>query len=265
MPPAASTSSARASPAPAAAASPAPAPAKPKHALPYTTFQQLPFVPPVPSSVLSSAWTIPPLYTDVVGSGNVSAASPPHPINRLPNITGSGELGAGIPPPEDEAAFSMNENLPLLSPISLLGGAAQRQMGAPGLFFVSKGKNLSGIVTGDGRSVIKRPLVWSLDKAADADADVYERIEMLIVQQTRTVVVGMGTREVRAIAVGGEVGQAPFGTAVGVAGAGVSGGKDGKDTVREVKWLGTQQGGSQLFYSERVGQNWTVHVLSAKV
>ena len=276
-----STSSAASTPAPAsgsaAGASPNsnPTSTKPKHALPYTTFQQLPFVPPVPSSVLSSAWTIPPLYTDVVGSGSAaSPPPPPHAFNTVPHITQSGELGAGLPAAEEEApGFAMNENLPLLSPISLLGGTAQRQAGPPGLFFVSKGKNLSGIVTGDGRSVIKRPLVWSLDKAPESDADVYDRIEMVIVHAAgaaapRTVVVGLGNREVRAIAVGGEAGEAPFGQAVGVAGAGVgvSAREREKDAAkeREVKWLGTQGGGSQLFFSERVGQSWTVSVLAAR-
>ena len=85
---------------------------------PYTTFTQLPFIPPVPSGVLSSSWTIPPLYTDVI--------TKPEPGQS---------------------------DLPLLSPISLLRGAAMRGgNGSPGLFLVTKGNSLSGIVTSDGKS-----------------------------------------------------------------------------------------------------------------
>lgn len=125
--------------------------------LPYTTFQQLGFVPPVrfmfirrrstsvflrvltirfliskvPSSVLASAWIIPPLYTDVVAGQDQS------PLVDHPSITvtQSGAIGSAPPIFQDQ---------PLLSPISLLGGAAQRANGPPGLFFVSKGRNLSG-------------------------------------------------------------------------------------------------------------------------
>lgn len=127
------------SPDPEAAAAPN------KLAEPYTSFQQLPFVPPVPSSVLSSAYTIPPLYTDVVGP---AAPSPNFPLQQ-PSITvtqesGTDEANVSPPPPPNEY------DLPLLSPISLLGG--QRQTGPPGLFFVSKGANLTGIVTADGKS-----------------------------------------------------------------------------------------------------------------
>jgi hypothetical protein len=126
--------------------SPEPAADSPsKSAEPYTSFQQLPFVPPVPSSVLSSAYTIPPLYTDVVGpTAQHFDLSIPQPSITVTQENGDDETNTSPPPPPNEY------DLPLLSPISLLGG--QRQTGPPGLFFVSKGSNLTGIVTADGKS-----------------------------------------------------------------------------------------------------------------
>lgn len=133
-----------------------PVPPRAKSSLPYTSFQQLPFVPPVPSSILSSAWIIPPLYTDVVGS-----SSPDQPSALSPNI-GSGpsilvngdseQFPDSNHHDEESNGAAGGINIPLLSPISLLGGAAHRANGPPGLFFVSKGKNLSGIVTAEGKS-----------------------------------------------------------------------------------------------------------------
>lgn len=144
---------------------PPPVPPRSKHTLPYSTFQQLPFVPPVPSSVLSSAWIIPPLYSDVVGSGSPEQSPPtlspdfgetldPNSIDK-PSITVTGEHGGVAATDADvdyQRAYANGSDLPLLSPISLLGGAAHRANGPPGLFFVSKGKNLSGIVTAEGKS-----------------------------------------------------------------------------------------------------------------
>lgn len=111
-----------------------PVPPRNKASLPYTTFQQLPFVPPVPSSVLSSAWIIPPLYTDVVG-GDSPDPSPsslsPHldPVHQ-PSITVTGDASIDDSPRRPLGADT--SNLPLLSPISLLGGAAHRANGPPG-------------------------------------------------------------------------------------------------------------------------------------
>lgn len=112
---------------------------------PYTTFQQLPFIPPVPSSILASAWTIPPLYTDVVGADADAEADAamPNPPFSIPTALHS------------KKAFTTGASRiepPLLSPISLLGPAAHRSQGPPGLFFVTKGSNLSGIVTAEGKS-----------------------------------------------------------------------------------------------------------------
>lgn len=133
-----------------------------------------------------------------------------------------------------------------------------------GLFFVSKGKNLSGIVTAEGKSIIKRPLVWSLDKTGENEtSDVTQRLEMLIVGGTKTVVVGIGSSDVKAIAVGGEAGQPPFGAAIPVTAVPTK--TNDMLLTREVQWLGTHAGSSQLFFAERVGQQVTIHCLFAKV
>ncbi|KAL8283662.1 hypothetical protein RQP46_005457 [Phenoliferia psychrophenolica] len=220
-------------------------PARSKLVLPYSTFQQLPFVPPVPSSVLASAWIIPPLYTDVIGSPT------PPPSGLHPSITVTGDLAEPVP---TQDAPPPHHDYPLLSPISLLGGAAHRANGPPGLFFVCRSRNLSGIVTGDGRSVIKKPLVWSLDKPADGDAgvDVIRRIEMLIVGGTKTVILGIGNSEVKAIAVGGAPGEAPFGAAVSL--TPTTPNAKGSTDPRDIVFLGTHSTSNQLFFTERVGQ-----------
>lgn len=109
-------------------------------------------------------------------------------------------------------------------------------------------------MTGDGRSVIKKPLVWSLDKAAEGDqgVDVYRKIEILIVRGTKTVVVGIGAFEVKAIAVGGAAGEAPFGPAVSLCPTVPP--KSGD--VNDIVFLGTQAKTNQLFFTERVGTSW---------
>lgn len=128
---------------------PPPVPPRAKNALPYSTFQQLPFVPPVPSSVLASAWVIPPLYSDVVGGD--AGPSGPHPsitvtttgerdVFSFPDLNGEEDLS----PPPSFSHRVPSRDYPLLSPVSLLGGAAQRANGPPGLFFVNRGRNLSG-------------------------------------------------------------------------------------------------------------------------
>lgn len=88
----------------------------------YTGFQQLPFIPPFPPSILAPSWIIPPLYTDVVSD------------------------------PRGPAAPRAAKSESLLPPISLLGGAALRNNGPPGLFFCSKRGDASSIVTADGKS-----------------------------------------------------------------------------------------------------------------
>jgi hypothetical protein len=148
----------------------------------------------------------------------------------------------------------------LLAPISLLGGAPQRSNNPPGIFFVTKGRNLSGIVTGDGRSVIKKPLVWSFDKP-EPDGDCFSRIEMLVSDQgSRTVIVGFGRVEAKAIDLGGEMDDSPACTITSLPPPKPS---DYPSSIRAVQHLGTQHSSNQLFYSERVGQSFTVFCLLA--
>lgn len=94
-------------------------------------------------------------------------------------------------------------------------------------------------------------------------SDVSQRIEMLIVGGNKTVVVGIGSSDVKAIAVGGEAGQPPFGAAIPVTAVPTK--VNDQLAVREVQWLGTHAGSSQLFFAERVGQQFTVQCLFAKV
>ncbi|GAA5865041.1 hypothetical protein JCM1840_005717 [Sporobolomyces johnsonii] len=237
-----------------------PAPPRPlKPSIPYTTFQQLPFVPPVPSSVLSSAWTIPPLYTDVV-AGSPAPHSPslddsafPH-----PSITATGGSGSPSANGHDPAAgrpFGA-EDLPLLSPISLLGGAALRANGPPGLFFVSKGKSLTSIVTADGKSIIKRPLVWSHEKltTGDESTEIHQRIELLVVGGTKTVVVKVGASDVKAIAVEGSPSTNPFSSAVSASPT---------SSRPVIQFLSTHSASQQLLFAQTVGQSWTIQCLAS--
>jgi hypothetical protein len=84
---------------------------------------------------------------------------------------------------------------------------------------------------------------------------------MLIVGGTKTVVVGIGSSDIKAIAVGGEQGQPPFGAAILVTAP-----TRANDllAVREVQFLGTHAPSSQLFFSERIGQAVTIHCLFSK-
>ncbi|KDE07825.1 hypothetical protein MVLG_01920 [Microbotryum lychnidis-dioicae p1A1 Lamole] len=232
---------------------------------PYTTFQQLPFIPPVPSSILASAWTIPPLYTDVIGAdadadgsamddadADVAMPEPPFSIPTAVYSNKAFSTGASRIEP------------PLLSPISLLGPAAHRSQGPPGLFFVTKGSNLSGIVTAEGKSVIRRPLVWS-EAAINPDPEQASfvepnRIEMLICKRARTVVINLARSGIHAIAVAGqERDEAPFGETLSVAPASGSSG----NSLKEIAWLGTHAS-SQLFFAERVGSSFVIKCLYAR-
>jgi hypothetical protein len=123
--------------------------------VPYTTFQQLEYLPPVPPSVLSSSYIIPPTYETVL-----SASPAP--------IQGEGTLGlfssvSSMPSPLDSRGPLSTDSVtgtPLLSPVSLLSNPSAKNSGPPGLFFVSKGRTSTGIVDGDGRSVVKKPVSW---------------------------------------------------------------------------------------------------------
>jgi hypothetical protein len=123
--------------------------------VPYTTFQQLEYLPPVPPSVLSSSYIIPPTYETVLsaspapmqGEGTLCLFSP---VSSMPS-----PLDSRGPLSTDSAAGT-----PLLSPVSLLSNPSAKNTGPPGLFFVSKGRTSTGIVDGDGRSVVKKPVSW---------------------------------------------------------------------------------------------------------
>ncbi|BGP36622.1 hypothetical protein JCM10449v2_000523 [Rhodotorula kratochvilovae] len=226
--------------------------------LPYSTFQQLPFVPPVPSSVLSSAWTIPPLYSDVVAGGSPAPSQSSEDEQPQPSITVTGANGivsearerVGAAP----APLQTQYDIPLLSPVSLLGGAAIRQNGPPGLFFVSKGQTISGIVTADGKSIIKRPLIWSQDPSPPlaSDTECSQRLEVLVVGGARTLVVKLSPTDVKAISVDG--GSSPFSAAVPVC----------RPNARaSIQFLATHYAGQQVLYSQTVGQTYTIQCLAA--
>ncbi|GAA6058745.1 hypothetical protein JCM10212_003433 [Sporobolomyces blumeae] len=218
-----------------------------KPAAPYTTFSQLPFVPPVPSSVLSSAWTIPPLYTDVV------ARSPSPPSTMLsdnPSFTVSGDVD---PSAATSATPAPSADLPLLSPVSLLGGPALRGNGPPGLFFVSRGNTLTGIVTSDGKSVIKRPVIWFPEKPTKPTdpEEMPLRIEILVVGGTKTVVVKVSPTDVTAIAVEGLTTTNPFSPPVLASPS---------FPTPSIQFLATHSASQQLFFAQSVGQSWTVQI-----
>jgi hypothetical protein len=176
-----------------AAARPTPPPPRPsigKDQPPFVTFQQLQFIPPVPPTVLASAYLIPPLYTSVV--------------NQSPNPD-SVDSSPVLPMNGFEAG------LPLLSPISLLANHPARHNGPPGLFFVTRGRTSTGIVDGDGRSVIKKAFTWSDDPAHQMDASTPEhlktalsinRIEVMTTAQGKTVLVAFALTDIRALEVG---------------------------------------------------------------
>jgi hypothetical protein len=115
--------------------------------IPYTTFQQLEYLPPLPASVLSASYIIPPTYDSVLSASPMpsqdgfSNASSPYSrsstpaMSRLPSHTFTTAL-----------ATPSEEPLPLLMPVSLLSNPTARNPGPPGLFFVSKGRTLTGIV-----------------------------------------------------------------------------------------------------------------------
>ncbi|KAA1074048.1 hypothetical protein PGT21_012301 [Puccinia graminis f. sp. tritici] len=100
---------------------------------------------------------------------------------------------------------------PLLSPISLLSNPASRQIGPPGLFLVTRGKKVTSIVDCDGRSVMKKPFIWMNDKHSKPSGSGAEngqhptgfRIEVVLIDERRTVLVGLDHQEVKLFEVGG--------------------------------------------------------------
>ncbi|GAA5969335.1 hypothetical protein JCM11641_007555 [Rhodosporidiobolus odoratus] len=232
-----------------------------KPTVPYSSFQQLPFVPPVPSAVLSSAWTIPPLYSDVIAGSPIPPYLDPD-LQPSISVTGAagGMLGDEMPTPD----LRPGADLPLLSPISLLGGAALRQNDPPGLFFVSKGKNISGIVTADGKSIIKRPLVWSHEKSdpSEPPSESQQRIEVLVVGGKKTVVVKVGTTDVKAISVDGVSTTSPFSPALLVSPSSSS--SSSPQNRSNIQFLATHTPGQQLLFAQSVGTSYTVQCLGAR-
>ena len=229
----------------------------PRGTLPFTTFQQLSFIPTVPSSVLAPAWTIPPLYESHFGS------SPTLPVSTVESTTS---------PPSSSASPPEFSEAPLLSPVSLLGGASQQATGATGppqLFFVCKGKSLVHIVTGDGRSVIKRPILFNATPSLSPD-DIYNRIEILTVEGKKTIIIGIGPFGIKAVKVEEETTQpqqALFGVAVEVEMSSVSktAPRENGSLDRNIQFLGMDSVGGQLFFSERLSGSgsWGVFCLSS--
>ncbi|GAA5885535.1 hypothetical protein JCM16303_002247 [Sporobolomyces ruberrimus] len=200
---------------------------------PYTTFSQLALIPPLPSGALSSSWTIPPLYADVV-------ARSPRSGDRVDTLC--------ILVSENSRTYQP-AGTPLLSPISLLGGAALRNNGPPGLFFVSRGNSLTSIVTSNGRSIMKNPISWSTRRSALDDA-APQHIGILVVDREKTIVVKVNRSGVQAITF-----------------------EDGASTTRpvdlpspraEYQFLATHPASQQLFFAQNRGAGWTIECLAAR-
>ncbi|GAA5999697.1 hypothetical protein JCM5350_003952, partial [Sporobolomyces pararoseus] len=189
---------------------------------PYRGFTQLGFIPPLPSSLLSSQWTIPPLYRDVVAKPSDSS----------------------LPPPDTP---------PLLSPVSLLGGAALRNNVRPGLFFVSRGASLTGIVTADGKSIIKNPISWSSSDPSSArsdDHDLPQHVEVLVAEGKRTIVFKISCSEVKAVLL--EEGHSAT-TLVPAA------------PSTKIQFLSTHSASQQLFFSETTANGaWTIRCIGTR-
>lgn len=205
--------------------------------MPYSTFQQLDAVPPVPSSVLAPSWTIPPLYTEVI------RASPE------PSMSSDGDV--------------VNET-PLLSPVSLLVDGSSRPSGPPGLFFVSRGRHLTGIVTSDGRSIIRKPIVWTRESDETTTLplqpdECLDRIEVVNVDQGRTsAVVAIGRSTLRVVKVTGEPAHAPYAGPVPIS-------VPSRHHAAEAEYcyLGKVASTSQLFFAQRHGTSTTYAMLAA--
>lgn len=150
---------------------------------PYTTFQQLEYLPQIPPSVLASSYVIPPTYEAVLSASpnpdsdtgmfrnnqgdyggmlspyTASPSATATPYGASPEMsrlaTPSGQLSSFNSPssahlaPDWMSPTSNRQNgstPPLLSPVSLLANPSAKNIGPPGLFFVSKGRTSTGIV-----------------------------------------------------------------------------------------------------------------------
>lgn len=225
----------------------------------FTTWQQLAFIPPVPPSVLASAFVIPPTYDSVVGS----TPAPKQAATFQVTAEGADSQDHGmLTPPEASPTL-----VPLLSPISLLANHPSRHSGPPGLFFVSRGRHMTNIVDGDGRSVIRRAISWDASNAVSPDhevlagLDIFQRLELVLVDGgRRTVVVAFGPTQLQVIEVGPkpgvqhQEGEAPPTQSIEVAPAEALKRKsrlaDGTPNLRDVTFLGKAGGpSSSLCYA----------------
>jgi hypothetical protein len=227
-------------------------PAKAAH--PYCTFQQLQTIPPVPPAVLASSFLIPPTYDSVVSATGRNQPPPRQGLDTLPETSESSS-----PPSPSQA--------PLLSPISLLTNNPSRSSSPPGLFFVSRGRDTTAIVDGDGRSVTRLPVTWRRDEPYPETAqelDVFQRIEALVVDGGKqTVFIGIGPTDIQAAYVDGSehsyappIEVCPLDAARKRAKA-----ADVLDGLRDITFLGKL--GERLYWSERVGASVGIHVLHA--
>lgn len=201
--------------------------------IPYSTFQQLDSIlPNLPSAILSSSWVIPPLYVDVISAGARS-------------MNPDGELGP-----------------PLLSPVSLLNS----RDGPPALFFVTRGNYLTGIVSSDGKSILKRPIVFNSETTGGMECLPYSRIEVILVEGgTKTTIIGIGKNEIKAVLIGGSSASLPappldsfFGEAIEVV---TDASFRGAEGIKEIQSLGAVN--NQFFFSEKVGNYHSIHCLSS--
>ena len=119
--------------------------------VPYTTFQQLEYLPPVPPSALSSSYIIPPTYHSVVSASPIpcydghfySGMTMPSRVQSPAfNILSTDVFSNAVQPQSHDSS----NGPPRLNPVSLLANPTAGNPGPPGFFFVSKGKNLTSIV-----------------------------------------------------------------------------------------------------------------------
>ncbi|KAH8925918.1 hypothetical protein BT69DRAFT_1067354 [Atractiella rhizophila] len=212
---------------------------------PYTTFQQLAFLPPVPSSILASSYVIPPRYESVVDS---TPAPPPKDVAVAPET------------PITPTTPGLDGRSSLLSPISLLSNPTAQAHGPPGLFFVTKAKQITGIVDAEGRSIIRKPVFWQGEPVDPArfemrSSDVISRVEMLVSDSQKTILIGVGPNDIQAVPVLGSSIDFPFGSAVSILPPLLTkrGFKhtDNFDGLRDVVFLGKANATNQVFWAER--------------
>ena len=251
--------------------------------LAFSTFQQLGEIPPVPASVLASAFVIPRAFADAIARADTAATyetvvgSTPQPSqDGFPGFVQSADAQRT---PDMSADDSGVLGVPLLSPISLLANHPARSSGPPGLFFVSRGRGMTGIVDADGRSVIRRPIHWAGADALPRDTpetlralDVFSRIEALVVpSREKTVLIGTGPTTIHAVDVCRPVAAADqatgaFHTSIEVVPKEARLRKprtnEGFVNLRDVVYLARHD--ATLYWAERVGTSVIVHSVSAE-